>query len=128
MPLLDVSDVVSDLNNATCSVVRTTGGYATASSVGVIVGQWVANAPTTYSVPACIVPINGRTRSALPEGIRDKARYVMHCLFDIRTDEAGTSHLCDHVTYEGIEYIAVNPWTFHGHGQYCKVILVSLEN
>ena len=81
------------------------------------------------TIPAVMVPVNGRTRFNLPEGIRDKARFVLHCIdFDIRTDNAGTSHLCDHVFYEGVEYIAVNPWEYHGHGQYCKVILVTLEN
>jgi hypothetical protein len=114
-----VSEVVKSLANATITRRRLTGAY--------VAGVWTETAVDTVLKCVC-QPVSGKSRDALPEGVRDKGRYVIHLVgATVRIDKAGTGEKADQVFYRGVEYIAVNPWEYLDHGNYNKIVLCTLE-
>lgn len=121
MALIDVSDVVSDLSENYVTRIRQTGSY--------VDGVWVANPDQTDQFWACVRPIDGRTRDALPEGVRTLARWVLHGLVDIKTTVAGSAEYGDRIVFNGRTYVAISiDDSFNTHGQYTKVALTELQN
>jgi hypothetical protein len=121
MPLIDVSEVVSDLSESKCVRVRQTGSY--------VHGAWVAAPDVQTTFWGCVRPIDGRTRDALPEGVRTLARWLLHTLVDIKTTVAGAGTYGDRVIFDGRTYVAISiDDSFNTHGQYTRVALTELEN
>lgn len=121
MPLIDVSDVVSDLSESVCIRRRQTGVYTD--------GVWVPAADTDVTFRACLRPVDGRTRDALPEGVRTLAQWIMHTLIDIETTVAGSPEYGDRILVSGRTYVAISiDDSFTTHGQYTKVALTELQN
>lgn len=84
-----VDDAVLSL--AAQAVVRyrtAAGSYSTTSGSK---GVFVPGASTSTTIVACVGPIDDRTRTLLPEGIRLRARYLMHTLADVRGDQPTAS-------------------------------------
>ena len=120
--IVDVSDVVDDLADSLDSRVRQTGDYTD--------GVWVA-APdvVTPDLRCCLRPIDGRTRDALPEGVRTKAKWLCHATWDIHTTVAGSGEYGDRIIVGGKPYVAISiDDSFSTHGQITRVALTELEN
>ena len=120
--IIDVSSVVDDLADSYVSRVRQTGAYVN--------GIWTANADEVTNGLRCVLrPIDGRTRDALPEGVRTKAQWLCHALWDIRTTIAGSDQYGDRIIVDGRIYVADSiDDSFNTHGQYTRVALRELEN
>lgn len=121
MSIVDVSRTVSNFSDTPVTRIRRDGAY-----VG---GIWVENTPVSTSHWGCVRPVDGRTRDAMPEGVRTLARWVIHADWDIRTDVAGTGEMCDQIVYNGVTYDAISiDDSFQTHGQYTRVALTELQN
>ena len=121
MPLIDVSSVVDDLSETLCQRVRQTGSY--------VDGVWVASPDQTITFRACVRPVDGRTRDALPEGVRTLAQWILHSLTDITTTVAGSGNYGDRIIFDGRTYVAISiDDSFNTHGQYTRVALTELQN
>lgn len=123
--IVDVSAVVDDLADSYVTRTRQSGSY--------VAGIWTPAADVvTTGLRCCLRPIDGRTRDALPEGVRTLARWVCHALFDIQTTVAGSGKYGDRITVDngdGRIYVAISlDDSFQTHGQYTKVALTELEN
>lgn len=118
---INMQSTVRRLSNATITRIRTDGSY--------VDSVWTPGTPASVTLKCVAVPVTGKTRDALPEGVRDRARYeVTLADGDIRIDKAGSGQLTDHIMYRGVEYIAVNPWDYLDHGYYNRTVLCTLEN
>lgn len=120
--IVDVSDVVDDLADSYVSRVRKTGSY--------VDGVWTDAADVTTPDLRCVLrPIDGRTRDALPEGVRTLAKWLCHATWDIQTTVAGSGVYGDRIIVGGKSYVAISiDDSFETHGQFTRVALTELEN
>lgn len=121
-----VDDAVMSL--AAQAVVRyrtAAGSYSTTSGSK---GVFVPGASTSTTIVACVGPIDDRTRTLLPEGIRLRARYLMHTLADVRGDlptASGTAiYQADRIGYNGRTYQVYQDRRWVDHGHYGRFVLV----
>lgn len=123
-----VSDVVASLAAQTATRRRyAAGAISTAAGTK---GIFTPGAYTDTSIAASMGPIDGRTRSMLPEGIRLTARYLMHTLADVQGDQptpAGQSTMQqgDQIIFDGRLYQVWQDRRWTSHGQYRRFVLYS---
>lgn len=121
MPLpISVAQVVIDQSAQT--VTRTRYGAATKSAMG----AWVPGATTTATITGQMQPLDDRTRQLLPEGVRLRARYVMHTTADVRgatPTATGNPVAGDLITWQGRTYQVYQDRDWNGQGSYTRCIL-----
>jgi hypothetical protein len=121
MPLpISVAQVVIDQSAQT--VTRTRYGAATLASTGV----WGRGTATTETITGQMQPLDDRTRQLLPEGVRLRARYVMHTTADVRgatPTASGTPVAGDTITWQGRTYQVYQDRDWNGQGSYTRCIL-----
>lgn len=84
-------------------------------------------APSQAAILAQMQPLDDRTRSQLPEGIRLRARYVMHTLADVRGDQptvSGGPVRGDQIIWSGRTYQVHQDRDWNGQGGYTRMILL----
>jgi len=90
-------------------------------------GQWSVAAPSSTTIAAQMQPLDDRTRSQLPEGVRLKAHYVMHTTADVRGDQptvSGTPVKGDQIVWSGRTYQVYQDRDWNGQGGYTRMILL----
>lgn len=117
---INMQATVRRLSNATITRIRTDGSYV--NSV------WTPGTPASVDLKCVCVPVSGKTRDALPEGVRDRGAYEITLVGadTIRIDKAGTGELTDVIVYRGIRYEAMNPWDYADHGYYNRTVLLHI--
>lgn len=122
MPLpITVPNVVNA--QAAQNVTRLRYGAATLAVTGV----YTLPAPTSATIAAQMQPLDARTRSQLPEGIRLRARYVMHTTADVRGDQptaSGAPIRGDVIQWQGRSYQVHQDRDWNGQGGYTRMILL----
>lgn len=84
-------------------------------------------APQSTTILAQMQPLDDRTRSQLPEGIRLRARYVMHTLADVRGDQptvTGNPVRGDQIVWGTRTYQVHQDRDWDGQGGYTRMILL----
>lgn len=124
---ITVSDGVLSLSaQAVTRIRRAAGAYSTTTGSK---GVFAAGASTSTTISACIGPVDDRTRQLLPEGIRLRARFLMHTLADVRGDQPTASGTAitqaDRITYNGQTYQVYQDRHWVGHGEYGRFLLLS---
>jgi hypothetical protein len=77
-------------------------------------GEWVPGAPSTSTIRAAIQPASGRQREDLPEGIRNKAQWLMWSRTELRGN--------DRVVWADRTFEVVHVWPRHD-GAFWKAAL-----
>lgn len=121
--LVNVSSVVASLSAQ--SVTRRRSASPTIDSAGHI----VAGAVTDTTITGVLQRPGQDALERLPEGIRSRARWLMHTAADIRggtgTTEAGRAGaMPDEAIYGGVSYTVVDITDQSAHGDYRRVILL----
>lgn len=121
--LVDVSSVVASLSAQ--SVTRRRSAAPTIDSAGHV----VAGATADATITGALQRPGQDALERLPEGMRSRARWLMHTTADIRggtgTTEAGRSGaMPDVAIYGGVSYAVVDITDQSAHGQYRRVILL----
>jgi len=114
MPLLDVSDVLSDPDFATVfDVVRTT--------TAVSGGRTVLQSQTTANVIGVVQPASTRELERLPEAERTRGAITIYTTFALNAGSAGFT--ADTVNWNGSSYtvMSVDDWSQFGAG-YVKAL------
>lgn len=114
--MLDLSDVVDAL--AESPVTRRRFAAGTLATTGV----YTAGASTDTTVYACLAAPDAKTMELLPEGLRSRARWLMHTTADVRTATSGL--LPDKVIFGGVTYEPVAVRAYSHHGGYNRLVLV----
>lgn len=125
---INVSGTVRRL--AAQTVTRTRFAAGSYPQTGATRGQFVAGATSTASIAASVGPIDDRTRQSLPEGVRLKARYLLHTLADVRGDQPATSGSvlqADRITYNSRVYVVWQDRDWVGHGSYTRCVLLDMS-
>lgn len=121
MPLpITVAQVV--IAQSAQTVTRTRYGAATLPASGI----WQRGTSTTATITAQMQPLDDRTRQLLPEGVRLRARYVMHTTADVRgatPTATGTPVGGDTITWNGRIYQVYQDRDWNGQGSYTRCIL-----
>jgi hypothetical protein len=89
-------------------------------------GAWVPGATTTATITGQMQPLDDRTRQLLPEGVRLRARYVMHTTADVRgaiPTATGNPVAGDLITWQGRTYQVYQDRDWNGQGSYTRCIL-----
>lgn len=114
--MLDLSDVVDALAESTVTRRRYAAG--TLATTGI----YTPGASTDTTVTACLAAPDARTMELLPEGLRSRARWLMHTTADVRTAASGV--LPDKVLVGGVAYEPVAVRAYSHHGGYNRLVLV----
>lgn len=114
--MLDLSDVVEAM--AETAVTRRRYAAGTLATTGV----YTPGAATDTTVYACLAAPDAKTMEMLPEGLRSRARWLMHTTADVRT--AGSGVLPDKVIFGGATYEPVAVRGYSYHGGYSRLVLV----
>lgn len=121
MPLpVRVQSTVAAL--AAQQVTRLRYGAATFAS-----GIYTSPTPTSTTIAAQVQPLDDRTRAQLPEGIRLRARYVLHTLADVRGDQptvSGNPVRGDQIVWSGRTYQIHQDRDWNGQGGYTRLIML----
>jgi len=115
--MIDVSDVVADL--AETAVTRRR--YATGSASN---GIYTAGAATDTTVQACLQVPDARTMQLLAEGVRSRAKWLMHTTADVRTGSDGQGVLPDKIIIDGTAFEPLDVRAYSAHGGYRRLVLV----
>lgn len=122
MPLpVRVQSTVAAL--AAQQVTRLRYGAATLAATGV----YTLPTPSSATITAQMQPLDDRTRAQLPEGIRLRARYVMHTTADVRGDQptaSGGPIRGDVIQWHGRSYQVHQDRDWNGQGGYTRMILL----
>lgn len=125
MPAINVSNVVQSL--AASPVTRRRFAAGSYPQAGATRGQFVAGASADTTIRAVMQPIDDRTRQLLPEGIRLRARYLLHTTADVRGDAPATGASitqADDVIYNGRTYTVWQDRDWATHGSYTRCVLL----
>lgn len=114
--MLDLSDIVAAM--AETPVTRRRYAAGTLAATGV----YTAGASADTTVYACLAAPDAKTMELLPEGLRSRARWLMHTTADVRT--AGTGVLPDKVIFDGVTYEPVAIRAYSQHGGFSRLVLV----
>lgn len=114
--MLDLSDIVDAF--AETAVTRRRFAAGTLATTGV----YTAGASTDTTVYACLTAPDAKTMELLPEGLRSRARWLMHTTADVRT--AGSGVLPDKVILDGVTYEPVATRVYSQHGKFSRLVLV----
>lgn len=114
--MLDVSDIVDAL--AETAVTRRRYAAGTLATTGL----YTPGASADTTVQACLSTPNARTLEMLPEGLRSRARWLMHTTADVRTADSGL--LPDKILVSGTAHEPVELRNYSQHGAYRRLVLV----
>lgn len=88
-------------------------------------GVYTAGATTSLSIAVSLSVPSAAVLQVLPEGLRSRARWMMHTTADVRPLTEGTSGtLPDRITHDGKTWTPVEVQNWVAHGGYRAFVLV----
>lgn len=115
---VDLGFVVDGFAVTTVTRVRAGAGTYTA-------GVYVPGATTSTAIRASVTVPSAAVLQVLPEGLRSRARWLVHTTADVRPlVEGGSGTVPDRITHDGKTWTPVELQAWSQHGGYRRFVLV----